>query len=175
MVISPQTPADGKWNSFTEPKPYVSVSGFAYDSTGRFPILWRSDKVRSAKNCWSLPSGLHEVGLTFQEQFATELKEELGLEPILSTGKILGVYENIAVVDNWHWCIAVLAMRVETLDTLVNKEPDKHSKIDFLTVFDLQYPLRKIYSMTWGPHLKEAILAHRLEAFWNISFQLKTV
>lgn len=127
------TPAIGQWKIRTEydvaiPAPYVSTSGFAIDADGYFPILYRGPDVRSAKNCWSLPSGLHECGLTLAEQFSVELQEELALETV-KEATILGTYENIAAVDSWHWVIVVLAARVKTLKTMVNKEPHKHTEL----------------------------------------------
>jgi ADP-ribose pyrophosphatase YjhB (NUDIX family) len=113
-----------------KPGPYCTVSGLAYDRTGHFPIIWRSDLVRSAKLAWSIPSGLHEVGFTVFEQFGIELHEELGLEPLIETGVLVGQYENIAQVDGYHWVINVQLMEVETLDNMTNKEPDKHPKIE---------------------------------------------
>lgn len=122
--------SNSDWNLFTDPKPYVTVSGIAYDQFGNFPLLWRTDKVRSAKNCWSLPSGLHEVGLTVTEQFAVELKEELNLTAIPETSRFIGFYENIRPdplpAKGWHWVIFVMTMQVESLERIQNKEPDKH-------------------------------------------------
>jgi ADP-ribose pyrophosphatase YjhB (NUDIX family) len=167
MILAPRVPESGQWKTQDDPHPQVTTSGFAYDRHGFFPILWRSDKVRSAKNCWSVPSGLHVVGYTFEEQFAVELYEELGLKPLIETADTIGVYENIACVDNWHWCITVLTMQVETLDSLVNKEPDKHSKIERIHVSDLMKD-EIVQSMNWAPNLKEAILKYRVKIFESI-------
>jgi ADP-ribose pyrophosphatase YjhB (NUDIX family) len=100
---------------------------------GDFYLLHRSINVRSARNCWSLPSGLHEVGLSVQAQFAQEIREELNLEPIVEKFAHIGFYENIRPDGDdrpgWHWCIHVMAMRVISLDSFVNKEPDKHDEV----------------------------------------------
>lgn len=139
-----------------EPRPYVTTSGIAIDSNGNFPILYRSDKVRSAKNCWSLPSGLHEIGSTLEDQFATELQEELGLEVDFNSPiSKIGVYENIARCDGYHWVIVMLVAKVRTLDTLINREPDKHSEIRLVNFEQL---LRKEFlDMTWAPGLGKAL------------------
>lgn len=147
------------WNSFTEPRPYVTVSGIAIDGMGRFAMLHRSEKVRSARNCWSLPSGLHEVGLTLEQQFAQELKEEMGLEAFPNLSKVVGHYENIRPdgpdLPGWHWVIFVLVMRVKTLDTLVNSEPDKHDKIEVTHYLE---PWQK--GRQWAPKLGEFLAAN---------------
>lgn len=148
------------WKSFTEPRPYVTVSGIAIDGLGRFALLHRSENVRSARNCWSLPSGLHEVGLTIQEQFATELKEEMGLDAVKEASAIIGTYENIRPdgpdVPGWHWVIFVMVMRVQTLDTLINSEPDKHDQIDVV-----HYRDDWINGRVWAPKLQGFLEAHR--------------
>jgi ADP-ribose pyrophosphatase YjhB (NUDIX family) len=150
-----------QWNSFKEPRPYVTVSGIAIDDQGRFPLLHRSENVRSARNCWSLPSGLHEVGLTLREQFATELKEEMGLDAIQDKSVVIGAYENIRPdgpdKPGWHWVIFFLVMRVKTLDTLVNTEPEKHDKIDVVNFRD-QWASGRI----WAPKLEEFIRGHHV-------------
>ncbi len=143
-----------------EPRPYVTTSGLAIDPAGNFPILYRSDKVRSAKNCWSLPSGLHEIGLTLEDQFATELKEELGLAVDFNHKMVrVGVYENIAKCDGYHWVIVLLVARVMTLETLVNREPDKHSEIKIVNYNQLTD--NEFLELTWAPGLGEALCAHR--------------
>lgn len=160
-----QTLAPNGWYRFDDPRPYVTVSGFAVGPCGRFPILYRGDKVRSARNCWALPSGLHEVGLTAEQQFAAELREELNLELIPGSAVPVFTYENIlpgepGVGGGWHWVIVVLAARVKTLATMVNKEPDKHPDTELV---DLFRPLHTedFWSKTWAPSLGGALRQHR--------------
>ena len=131
------------------PVPNVTVSGFAVDPEGCFPLIYRGPNVRSAKNCWSLPSGLHECGFSLAQQFAVELQEELNLKADYTKAKIIGVYENIAAVDNWHWVITVLALPVENLDTMVNKEPEKHPQMRKVHYSEIS----KLLSLEWAPSL----------------------
>lgn len=149
-----------EWKSFTEPRPYVTVSGIAIDGMGRFVLLHRSANVRSARDCWSLPSGLHEVGLTLNQQFATELKEELNLEAFPNMAEVIGHYENIRPdgpdVPGWHWVIFVMVMRVKSLDTLVNSEPDKHDVMETTHYLEPWIEGRK-----WAPKLGEFLVANR--------------
>lgn len=152
MQIPQIIPVNGKWNVRQDEHPHVSVSCFAVDHNGNFPVLWRSDKVRSAKNCWSIPSGLHEPGYTAPNQMCIELEEELGLKPMASTARFIGVYENIAACDSWHWVILIYAIGVESLDKIINKEPDKHSEIRIMS-FDEALNLDP-----WAPYLKEAFV-----------------
>jgi ADP-ribose pyrophosphatase YjhB (NUDIX family) len=83
------------------------------------------------------------------QQFAVELGEELNLEADPTRGKIIGVYENIAAIDKWHWVIAVFVMPVKTLDTMVNKEPDKHPEMRKVHYTQLT----EILDLDWAPHL----------------------
>jgi ADP-ribose pyrophosphatase YjhB (NUDIX family) len=153
-VIKPLN-ADWKWrvgqNGQPEGVPNVATSGFAIDPDGHFPIIWRGPNVRSAKNCWSLPSGLHECGYTLPQQLAIELKEELCLDADYEKAVSLGVYENIAVVDNWHWVIAAYAIPVKTLLTLVNREPEKHPEIRIVHYTELLSD--SFLNLPWAPSL----------------------
>ena len=149
---------------FDEPKPNVTTSGFAFDGDGRFPILFRGPNVRSARNVWSLPSGLHECGFSLGDQFCVELKEECNLEADPRSALSVAVYENIApdmpenpTAPQWHWVIHVLAVRVKTLETFVNKEPDKHPEIKFVDVNELQLSLQ---NDSWHPSLRQTLLAN---------------
>jgi len=150
------------WKKFEDARPYTSVIGFAFDEHGRFPIFFRSNKVRSAKNAWSMPSGLHEIGLPFWHQFKVELKEELNIE--MDTGPIhkIGFYENIIRSvpgeDNWHWVLLLVAAKVKSLGTLMNMEPEKHSDIRVVTVDELY---SQYMDKTWSKNLKEALLEYQ--------------
>jgi ADP-ribose pyrophosphatase YjhB (NUDIX family) len=148
-----------EWKKFEEARPYVTVAGFAVDSKGRFPIIYRGPNVRSVKNCWSLPSGLHEVGLTMEQQFCVELGEELNLEADSSRAYKIGTYENILELDRWHWIINNFAVPVKTLDTIVNKEPDKHPEIRIVT-FDEAIKA----NLTWGPNLGKFLQDPEIQA-----------
>ncbi len=147
--------ADWKWrvgpNGMPEGVPNITTSGFAIDPEGYFPIIYRGPNVRSAKNCWSLPSGLHECGYTLPQQLAVELKEELGLDADWTKATPLGFYENMAQDDRWHWVIAVYAIPVITLDTLLNREPDKHPEI--LSVHYSELLNASFYDRPWAPFL----------------------
>lgn len=130
------------WKKFDHPTPYSVVAGFAVDPKGNIVLLHRSNEVRSARNVWSVPSGLHEIGVPKNVEFARELKEELNLDaidPMLSIE--LPGYENIGTAaDPWHWVIAMIVMPVMTFNTLVNKEPDKHDEIAVISLHDLLVP-----------------------------------
>lgn len=147
-----------KWNELKGPRPYCSVIGFAFDERGRFPILYRSNKVRSAKNAWSLVSGLHEVGNNIFEQFAKEAKEECNLEMIKGSGFKIGYYEPIIKKERWHWIMLLVGMQVKSLDPLINMEPEKHSSINIVTSFDL-YKWRLHDKWTQGT--REALLEYQ--------------
>jgi 8-oxo-dGTP pyrophosphatase MutT (NUDIX family) len=150
------TPESGQWNMLPRPVPYVTVCMIAFDETRRFPIMWRTDKVRSAKNQWSLPTGLHEAGFTLGEQAANELLEELGLTAKASKWQFLTTYENILPKDNFHWVISMGTIVVRSLDELANKEPDKHSEFKLLDPFDFNIE-EHIQSLCMGVPMKMAL------------------
>ena len=147
------------WKTFDVPRPQVVVGGFAINQYGEFPVLFRTDKVRSAPNCWALPTGLHELGLTLSQQFANELEEELGLTVSPNTRSVnLGVYENMPG-DGWHWVINMVAVSVAKSD-IVNKEPDKHSDIRWVSINQFRELLGSVH-----PTLKEWVEANMEEIY----------
>lgn len=123
-------------------------------------LLHRSKEVRSARDCWSLPSGLHEVGKTMAEQFAEELREELGLVPIQERHVHIGSYENIRPdgleLPGWHWVIHVMAMRVESVESFVNREPDKHDQVELVHL-----ARNWTEGRVWAPKLGEYLYHNR--------------
>jgi len=156
------------WRIFPDAKPYTTVSGLAIDRDGNFPILFRGPNVRSAPNIWSLPSGLHEVGLTIEQQFIAELGEELNIIGIEGSYQELGVYENILTEENpkSHWVIHVGIIRVESLETLTNKEPDKHPEMKTVNVGDIE---RTLNTHGFAPVLDAFLRDHadRIRAITN--------
>ena len=120
------------WKKFENSRPYTSVIGLVVGPDGKFLVQHRSNGVRSAKNAWSLPSGLHEVGFTMQEQFCIEVQEELGLTVVPESVEFVDCFEAILPDDGWHWVLH-LFMAYSPDVNFTNKEPDKHDIIDRLT------------------------------------------
>ena len=133
-----QRPQWKRWEG--DPVPLLVVAGFIFSPySGDFVMLHRSSKVRSAPNCWSLPSGLWEAGESAEGCFAREMKEELNLEVEPRKLKMLGEYEN-KPGDGWHWVIRVFFAPCVDLNDLENREPDKHDEVEFVNysaLFDL--------------------------------------
>lgn len=103
--------------------------------TKKVLLMHRSALVRSAANCWSFPSGLHEIGDTVEQTIAREMLEELSLDYCKLNGRthLLGVYENIAgdtgERPQYHWVILMYAVLVDSVEDMRNLEPDKHDMI----------------------------------------------
>lgn len=147
------------WNKFDHPRPYIGIIGFAYDNNGKFPILFRSNEVRSAKNAWSLVSGLHEVGKSLFQQFADECKEELNLTAT-GEGCKIGYYEAIIPEDGWHWLMVIVAMKVTGFHSLINKEPNKHSDVKIISIEDFYHDY---IGQQWTPGTLRALLEYHKE------------
>lgn len=120
--------------NWKEPRVPRHVVQFIFvDPKGRFMVMQRSDKVRSAKNCWSFPSGMHEIGESIGTTIAREAEEEYGITEILQRIHLC-TYENIAgdgVGPQYHWVISLYAVLVPDVTVCVNKEPDKHPIMEF--------------------------------------------
>jgi ADP-ribose pyrophosphatase YjhB (NUDIX family) len=145
-----------QWNKFNDPRPVPATLLFAFDSNGNFPILWRGNNVRSVKNCWSLPGGLHEIGMTLGESSVKELKEELNLEADPASVFYVGAYDNIVYKEKWHWLVHLLAVPLRGgAAALKNMEPDKHDKVEMCNLHEFIY-CRDPHS----PNLKNALLLY---------------
>ena len=143
------------WKKFDDARPYTSVIGLIVGPDGKMIVQHRSNGVRSAKNAWSLPSGLHEVGLTMPKQFCTEALEELDVHVIPESVEFVDCFEAILPEDQWHWVLHLfIAYSPDT--TFTNKEPDKHDVIDRLTLEAL------LQLDPWTKGLKECLLKNQL-------------
>lgn len=122
-------------------------------------LLHRSDKVRSAKNAWALPSGLVDIGETAATAIERELVEELSLnvERILPWAT---PYENIARVDGFHWNIAIHTVVCPNLENYQNNEPDKHDEVEIVRLSRLHDVLTS--NRVWTPGQKEALNTHMM-------------
>jgi ADP-ribose pyrophosphatase YjhB (NUDIX family) len=120
-----------KWKMNKEPIPQHAVQVVPIDVLLRVLMMHRSEKVRSARNVWSFPSGLHDIGETMEACATRELEEEYGLKPIAFCQ--LGTYENIGgdsdSDEQYHWVINVLGALVADCNAAVNKEPEKHDQM----------------------------------------------
>lgn len=114
------------------------------DDYNRVLVMHRSNNVRSARNVWSIPTGEHEIGETIQETAKRELMEEYGLELIVGSHiDCLFQYENIAgdadADEQYHWVITVYRVRVFDVRKAINREPDKHDKMEFVDLNVMLY------------------------------------
>jgi len=148
------------YRSLPQALPNASVQVIPVDDGGDTLLMHRSARVRSARDCWSFPSGLRECGSLCHQDARRELAEELSLQ----TGrayKRVGQYENLGTAaDPYHWIIDVLVMRTDDLSKVRNVEPDKHDKL-------IRLPLSAALSdgflrdHVFGPGLREFFLQHR--------------
>lgn len=148
------------WKKCEEAVPRSAVQMIPFDAAEQVLLMHRSDKVRSARNVWSFPSGMHEIGNTLEAEAFRELKEEYDLTGLRSS--LLGVYENIGGdpepgAEQYHWVISVLAVEVVDVTMAVNREPDKHDKMEFTTIGELRrlsfekYPFHQSFQEWFYP------------------------
>lgn len=100
-------------------------------------VMLRGPNVRSAPNVWSFPSGMHDHGETMHECARRELYEEYSLRcgPLGQVGTV----ENVPG-DGWHWVITLFVGLVNDVRAAVNREPDKHPRMEFPMVGEILMP-----------------------------------
>lgn len=148
-----------KWNRLEGPVPHVAVIGVVHDGKSAL-IVKRGSGVRSARNCWSLPSGLVDVGETIREAFVREVMEETHVKAMHEWTRVIDCYENILHDEQWHWVMILMESVVDDLGTARNREPDKHDEVRTVKLDDLytmlfdekepwQDSMRKTLSENW--------------------------
>ena len=126
-----------QWKEPAVPRHVIQM--MVVDSQSRLLLIHRSDKCKSAKNVWSMPTGTHEIGEHAIDCAAREIQEEFGLVP-----KVIYLaqqYENIAgdpnASEHYHWVITLFVVVVDTLDAAVNKEPELHDIFEFVPLNEI--------------------------------------
>ncbi len=119
--------------------PRHAVQMLVYDRNEKVILMHRSNNVRSARNVWSIPTGLHDIGETIRQTIRRELHEECQLETKSHT--LLGQYENIAgdadADKQFHWVLSIYAVEVEDVTKMVNVEPEKHDELKFISIDEM--------------------------------------
>lgn len=129
---------DSPWKHPAVPRHAVQM--LVYDKNAKLILMHRSNNVRSARNVWSIPTGLHDIGETVRQTIERELLEECGLTALGHS--LMGQYENIAgdpdAVKQYHWVLSIYAVEVEDVTKMVNVEPDKHDELKFIDINELK-------------------------------------
>lgn len=129
-------PAVQEWHEPAVPRHVLQM--FVYDESGKVLVMHRSEKVRSARNVWSIPTGTHEIGESIASCLERELMEEFDLQ--VKHAALLDQYENIAgdeAPPHYHWVLSVYGVQVEDVTAAANKEPDRHDQMIFVPAADL--------------------------------------
>jgi ADP-ribose pyrophosphatase YjhB (NUDIX family) len=130
-----------KWKQPAVPRHVIQM--LVVDRQSRVLLIHRSEKCKSAKNVWSIPTGTHEIGEYAIDCAAREIQEEFNLEPKLIY--LATQYENIAgdanAEEQYHWILSVYVLVVDSLDLLVNKEPELHDLIEIVDIKVMANPL----------------------------------
>lgn len=149
-------------DSYLRSVPRSVVMAIPIDARGCCLVHKRSKTVRSAPNCWSFPTGLHEHGQPMHLECARELMEEHRL-PVFSSAPV-GWYESISPDgDGWHWVIHVhVCMVVGEIIQAVNCEPDKHPIVEAFATMQL-WDLRWLLNKGFHPSFCSWALQNTLE------------
>ncbi len=149
-------------------EPRCVVQMIPVDKRGRVLMMHRGPNVRSARNVWSFPTGLWEIGDTMSANATRELEEEYGL--LATKNSLIGLYENIAgdqdATEQYHWVIALVSSLVADVTAAVNREPDKHDKMQVLTLTELvsldfdQYPFHPSFMAWFTPQNRSKTICH---------------
>jgi 8-oxo-dGTP pyrophosphatase MutT (NUDIX family) len=150
-----------KRNKINDAAPQNVVQMIVVDKLGKVLVMHRSEKVRSAPNVWSFPTGMQEFGQSIVETAERELEEEYGLKA--QKVALLGTYENVPG-DGYHWVLNVMIVLVEDVSVAENKEPDKHDHMVFVDAdFMLSDPVTFLESYEFHQSFSDWFMANLAE------------
>lgn len=154
-----------KWKEPALPRHVVQM--LVMDKQQRVLMMHRSDRVRSAPNVWSIPSGEHDIGETMEEAINRELHEEYGFTDIEEIDEMF-TYENIAgdtSEEQYHWVITVFLVMVDDITVAVNREPEKHDKLEFVDLMTMLHNDEWKSQHIFHPSLDKVILTESRRYF----------
>jgi ADP-ribose pyrophosphatase YjhB (NUDIX family) len=157
------------WKDPAIPRSAMQVIPVTED--GEILTIYRGPAVRSARNVWSFPTGLHDIGETLHQCADRELKEEFNLS-IIGNSELLGTYENIAPEQEsggpqYHWVMTVLAAVVNK-DEFENREPDKHTAYRWVDIRRLLSPTLFVRDFTYHSSFEQWFLANASPVYMTL-------
>ena len=117
--------------------PAVSCVFVCHDAAGRLLLARRSVGARDEPGCWDTGAGALELGETFEEAVAREVREEYGTEPLRT--RLLGVRNVLRTDPPSHWVALVFAVLVDP-DAPVIGEPDRFDALGWFSPDGLPSP-----------------------------------
>lgn len=116
----------------------IGVGALIFNDEGLVFLAKRGEGARNEKFTWEFPGGEVQFGETLQAAIKREIREEYGMEIIIT--KLLGVFDHILERENQHWIsITYLAGHTSGLPTIL--EPDKCEAIGWFPIHQLPAPL----------------------------------
>lgn len=158
-----------------KPIPQHVLQMIVVDRNCNMLLFKRTGNTDSACNVFSMPSGRHEIGEKTTDTIHRELEEEFSLKA--DNIRLIGQYENIAGdppnKPQYHWVITVYLVIVNSLDDLVNNEPDKHSELSFAHFSDPHVNPDVFFNkFNFHPTLKEFLENNAGHIFHETSYAL---
>jgi ADP-ribose pyrophosphatase YjhB (NUDIX family) len=136
------------------------VQAFIVDHNENLLLMHRSDKVKSAKNVWSIPTGTHELGESAPACLFREIKEEFDLE--VKYTYLIDQYENIAGDISWRPFNDSDKQATDFLHVRVKEDP-KHSTNEYKYGKLLYRQTEELWGITFNN--AEDVTLHTIDNF----------
>ncbi|MHC4648054.1 MAG: GDP-mannose mannosyl hydrolase [Planctomycetota bacterium] len=116
--------------------PLVSIDLIVKNERGQILVGFR--KNEPAKDFWFVPGGRILKDERIAEAFGRIAREELGICPVFTEGKFLGVFEhlyptNFTEEEDFSTHYVVLAYEIKTAETALALPDDQHSEYKWLS------------------------------------------
>lgn len=96
-------------------------------------LIKKNSNQKIAPGEWLLPGGTLDFSETPEQTLIREVKEETNLN--LSTSSFLDT--KTMIINNTHWLGLYYVSKVKDVKALNNNEPNKHEKIEFISLNEL--------------------------------------
>lgn len=121
-------------------KDYIGVSVFALILNDKNEVLLGLNKLTEKKgkdydNVWSMPGGTVEYGESAEDALRREIKEETNIE--IDSIELFSYNDYIKPDEGKHW-LALNFKAKAVSDKILNREPDKFEKIEFVNPKELK-------------------------------------
>ncbi len=120
----------------------ISVGALILNTKGEILLCKRSQKAKNERGCWEAPGGAVEFGETLIHAIKREMKEELGIELVIS--KQLPAADHILLKEHQHWVPSSLVCHIQGNKKPVIMEPEKCDAIGWFSLKKLPSPLSVI-------------------------------
>lgn len=110
-------------------------------TTDRILLLRRGPRAKFGRGSWDIPVGKSDPGEPVSTTAVRELEEETGLVVVVDSLRLAQVAHGAWGVEAPNGWVGILFVTHEWSGELVNAEPEKHDRLEWVDISSLPEPL----------------------------------